>query len=340
MLINADAFDPDSGSIGGFTIATTTAGVALRARSQHVNPHTPRQETQRRLYSNLTVRWSDVLSIAQQDAWGTYAMTTVWTHPIKGPLFLDAITMYVVANLPRLRAGLTLIDTAPPSSGLATYTTPTFTYDSNLDLVIAFNNADTWATATGGALLISMLQPTLPRIGGTRRKAQFVAAILGNTAAPPTSPQTLTNPWPSVVGQHHLIAHRVTNADGRPVEDTKDPSDVILPPSCTDAFCNTFPDVLLLDVIGLNPIQCNQFNVTDYPLTRTATKACKWENTGPLNGFLQCSDPLFPLRDGWILTWAAGNSERPLSGTPIGLYVHFIGGAPCYPGTETITIHT
>jgi hypothetical protein len=108
---------------------------------------------------------------------------------------------------------------APVIYALANLTTPVpgaITAGPPTTLSLAFTNTDDWANEDDGALLVFASRPQNPTVNFFKGPFQFAGKVAGNTMTPPTSPATITLPFPLVAGQNVFVRMFATRADGRP----------------------------------------------------------------------------------------------------------------------------
>jgi len=204
-----------SGSIGGLTGSHNKGGMYFRARSQPVNTNTSFQQVVRNFLSQVTAAWQQILTAAQRAAWETYAANVPLIDSLGESRNVSGIAMYVRSNVIRLQAGLARIDAGPTTFSLPTFTAPTVAVDATADeMDVAYTSTDAWAGEVGGAMIAFASRPQAASINYFRGPYRL-AGIVAGAATPPTSPETLTLPFPVVVGHvvHSKIA--VVRADGR-----------------------------------------------------------------------------------------------------------------------------
>ncbi|HBU29797.1 MAG TPA: hypothetical protein DEB56_09520 [Thiobacillus sp.] len=99
---------------------------------------------------------------------------------------------------------------------LGSFTPPTIAApNAAADTVdVSFNNADPWATAVGGHMLIYLSRPQNPSINFFKGPYRFAGKVSG-AVVPPTSPATITLPFPCVVGQRVFVKISFVQVDGR-----------------------------------------------------------------------------------------------------------------------------
>lgn len=206
-----------SGSVGGATASHNRGGQYFRRRAIPVNPSTAQQQAVRGFFSTLQAAWVNTLTGAQRSAWDSYALNTPITDSLGNPVNAGGKGMYTRGNVPRLQASLTRVDAGPTSFGLPALTAPGITslVASTGILTFTYTNTDSWATTTGGALLVYVSRPQSPAINGFKGPFRFAGRVLGNTTTPPTSPGTVTSPFTYTAGQRGFIKLVAVDSLGR-----------------------------------------------------------------------------------------------------------------------------
>jgi hypothetical protein len=216
MKFKSQVYTQTSGSIGGITYAHNQGGLYTRNRSIPINPNSPQQATVRNQVSALTARWVGVLTAAQRAAWDLFAFNVPIIGVLGDPVLVSGLNWYVKINVQRVQSGLTRIDTAPGIFALALLTAPSFTVSAAADTAaVTFDNTDAWAGEIGGALITYFSRPVTQSINYFKGPYRFAANIAG-AVSPPTSPATITLPFPIVVGQRVFGRFVAVRADGRP----------------------------------------------------------------------------------------------------------------------------
>lgn len=188
-----------SGSVGGTTYAHTGSGLYMRARSIPVNPNTGAQLAVRSALTALVMAWIETLTAAQRASWDLWASNVQFTNPLGDSFNISGQNAYIGANTARLQANSKLatsllqINTAPTAFDRGEFSTPTFTADDTNGIDVSFETADEWVEEDDAALLIYQGQPKNPSRNYFRGPYRLVAAIIGNSTNPPTSPETITN---------------------------------------------------------------------------------------------------------------------------------------------------
>lgn len=206
-----------SGSIGATVYSRNRSGAYVRARSVPVNPNTQRQVDARNRVQNLTIDFQTVLTQAQRDAWKVYADVLVWQNALGDQINLTALNHFLRSNAARLQAGLTQVDDAPTIFLLAQAEEALAVAGSEAsqELSVTFDDAADWCSEDGAFQNVFMGLPQIAShefFGGPYR---FAGVILGDSASPPTSPATITAPFPIAEGQKVWVRTRIGLADGR-----------------------------------------------------------------------------------------------------------------------------
>jgi hypothetical protein len=181
-----------------------------------VHPGSPQQLEITQALATLTARWKDVLTPAEREGWGVYALNTPRTDSLGNPITLTGLNWYVACNVPRIQLAAAIIDAPPTTFGMASVTTPTIvSLTAATDIYsVAFDNTDDWANEVGGYLSLAGARPVSASINFFKGPFQNAGTIIG-AVAPPASPHALTSPFAIAVGQKGHIQGRVLRADGR-----------------------------------------------------------------------------------------------------------------------------
>lgn len=224
MLIKSQLVTQVSGSIGGLTGSRNAGGMYFRARGLPTNPNTSRQQAVRNAVSLLATRYVEELSPSQRESWRLYAANVPLVGPLGDPRDIGPMPMYVRCNVPRIQAGLDIVDDGPTifDQGPAVLTTANPTYQladpgvTPSQVSIPFDTAESWPNQDDSALLVYMSRPQNPSIERYHGPYRYVGAIEGADSDGPTPPAVLTNlPYEPAPDQHIWFRLRVTLADGR-----------------------------------------------------------------------------------------------------------------------------
>lgn len=204
-----------SGRLQGIVASHNRGGQYFRGRTVPITPPTGPQTAMRVILTSCVSNWTNVLTGVQRDAWNTYAVANPVLDRFGNSINIGGLGWYNRCNTSRLQAGLPAVNSAPIINGPASLTLPTVS-DVAGDFSIAFDDADPWAVADGGALLLYQSRPqSLTRISAAGISLQLVGAILGDTGTPPTSPQVLTPVFPLVTDQRVFLRLVALDSDGR-----------------------------------------------------------------------------------------------------------------------------
>lgn len=207
-----------SGSTGGTTFARNRYGAYMRNRTKPVNPNSSRQQSVRGALSTLTVRWSQVLSDIQRQAWNDYANSVTVKNKLGEDVYLTGFNHYIRSNSLLVRAGLDPVDAGPTIYELPS-PDDTMIVDVNSvtggKLSISFSTTAGWANEPGGHLFIFAGQPQNPQRNFFNGPWRYAGKADGDASTPPTSPMELDNPFTPGSGNKQWVYNRVIRADGR-----------------------------------------------------------------------------------------------------------------------------
>lgn len=206
-----------SGSVGGVTASHNRGGPYFRNRAIPVNPNTVFQQAVRGFMATLTSLWLDTLTPTERTAWDTYALNVPIPDTLGEPRNIGGLAQYVRSNVSRLQNALPRVDTAPIIFNLGEFTNPTFdTFVAVSDVFnVNFTVGDAWVTEDDAAMLISSSRSTNASINFFKGPYRNVAAILGDSGAPPASPVVTLAAFSIEIGNRTFIQTRVSRADGR-----------------------------------------------------------------------------------------------------------------------------
>lgn len=216
MKFKSPIFTQVSGSIAGMTFARNKGGLYIRARTIPTNPSSPAQLSARNAMANVVDAWTNVLTTAQRDGWGIYAINTPVVDVFGDPKTLSGQQMYNRSNSPRVRQGEARVDDAPVLFDLGTFTTPVITVSAAApnDVSVAFTILDTWATFVGGFLFGLVSRQQNPSINFFKGPFRSMGNIPGDDLGI-TSPVVLTSEFPYAEGGQVFAEFRAAQADGR-----------------------------------------------------------------------------------------------------------------------------
>jgi len=150
-------------------------------------------------------------------AWQTYADSINWNNRLGEQVTLTGFNCFIQCNSARITAGGDLITAAPTVLGLPPGD-PLFAVSGSAasqELSVIFDPLFDWNVIDDGLMSVYMGMPQSASrnfFGGPYR---FADAIEGDTASPPTSPQTMTAPFTLVEGQKIWCEGRIQEADAR-----------------------------------------------------------------------------------------------------------------------------
>jgi len=217
MKFKSLVYSHASGKVGGLVYSHNSGGLYTRAYRVPVNNNTSFQQAVRNAVSQLQTRFSQTLTAAQRAAWAVFGQNVPWINDMGDTIRLSAQNWYLKCNVPRVQAGVAVIDPGPTLYELATLTPPVPTIvAAGTTASVAFTNADAWANEVGGYLLMYASRPQNGTVNFFAGPYRYVNKIAG-AGTPPTSPNVPTLPF--VIGPAaSKMAFRfvAVRADGRP----------------------------------------------------------------------------------------------------------------------------
>lgn len=205
-----------SGSVGGMTGSHNQGGMYFRARSIPTNPNSNYQQTIRGYMAAAAQNWANPSAVAFRADWRNYAANTPILDTLGELRNISGLAMYTRAQVLWQLAGLGIVATYPSQNTLGNIGNLGFTYSEATNLIsVAYTDAGDWADTDDGALLIYASRPQNDSIEFFKGPYRFAGAILGDTASPPASPQTVTNPFAAVEDKKVFVMARCVTADGR-----------------------------------------------------------------------------------------------------------------------------
>jgi hypothetical protein len=209
-----------SGSLASMVFSHNRGGQYIRQRTIPTNPNTSFQQAIRTLVSQLTSLWQTTLTAPQRDAWDVYAEAVPLLDPLGEPRNVGGLGMYIRSNVARLQAdptNLPRVDDAPTIFNLGDFTAPSFgnLTEAGQTVDITFNAGDDWANEDDAAMIIFSSRPQNASINFFKGPYRYSSVILGDSVAPPVSPETDAVSFPFVLGQKVFFRAVVTRADGR-----------------------------------------------------------------------------------------------------------------------------
>lgn len=205
-----------SGSIGGLTFAHNKGGPYIRNRATPTDPNSPQQQAVRGFVGNLAARWNGILTDVQRATWETYAANVTVLDPFGDPRLIPAISHFVRSNVPRMQSGEAPLDVAPTIFNLGEFTNPAFNTIETTEIVeVTFDTGDAWVGEDGSKMLVYASRPQNPGKLFFKGPYRYADSIDGDATTPPTSPASISLPFPCVSGQNMFYRVAVMRADGR-----------------------------------------------------------------------------------------------------------------------------
>ena len=209
-----------SGSVGGTTFARNAGGLYARRRTVPVNPSSTYQGTVRSALSSLVARWYTILTAAQREAWANYAAAVQLPNALGFLHNVPPLSHYIRSNVPRIQAdnaAIDVVDDAPTTFGLASFNDPTpgVPSEATQNFTLDFVETDQWLDHTGACMLIYVSRPQNQTVNYFKGPYRYRQIVLGDDTTPPSSPVTVSAPFPFAAGQRLFIRVMVSREDGR-----------------------------------------------------------------------------------------------------------------------------
>ena len=206
-----------SGSKGGITASHNRYGAYLRHKAIPVNPNTDRQQAVRSIFQTLSNAWSNVLTSIDRGKWNMYGSIVTMKDKLGQDIHLTGYNHFLRSNSIALLGSVAQVNAGPTIYTLADADeTMVGTVDEAAqEISVAFDDTLPWLDESGSLMMIAMSKPAnigCKYVPPTYRIAGF---ILGDSATPPTTPETMTCPFSVAEGQKVLVAGRIFRADGR-----------------------------------------------------------------------------------------------------------------------------
>jgi hypothetical protein len=214
MKFKSPVYSQASRSIAGITYSHNRGGMYTRARAIPTNPNTPQQQAVKAIMAQVSARYITVLTAAQRIGWEEYNSNVPIIDSLGEPRNIGAIAHFNRCNVPRLQAGIAVLDDAPVVYDLGTFTPPTLAASTHPTLKVGFTNTDGWAIAVGGFLLCLISRDNNTTINFFKGPFQFSGKIAG-LVIPPTSPANMTSPFATATGRRVFAQLRFIQVDGR-----------------------------------------------------------------------------------------------------------------------------
>lgn len=218
MLFTSAIVTRASGSLGGITAARNASGQYFRARSNPVNPSTPQQQDIRAAMSLMSQRYVSGLTEAQREAWRTYALNVSTNNKLGEAINLSAIAMYCRCNVPRVQAGLAIVDDGPEIYNLGdepSLSVSEFSAGDPYDITLDINaGTGTWEDQDDANLLVYASRQRAPSVVFFKGPFRFVSALAGNSTTAPTEYSSSAG-FAGAAGNIVTVQARVTYGDGR-----------------------------------------------------------------------------------------------------------------------------
>lgn len=285
-----ELFDCTSGAAGDVIHSRNASGPYVRPNSPVTNPDTTLQAAVRDAFASLQGAWRTELTQSQRSAWDTYALGNDLHNQCGQPYIRHAKGEWLHANIARVQAGLDRIDTPPSTYRVPPLAEPSYAQAENVEDVTITFDMQSYADADGAALLFYVSPPLPLTHFFHRRPHNFFAAILGDSASPPTSPQTVTMPFGITEPANLNFRCQLVTPDGRVSQSNYKTAFWDTPPKPLAAFDQAGPEIVVQFDKALDPtITGSIFNVA--PRRAPRTDSTSWRFLAGTTLFIDAFEP-------------------------------------------------
>ena len=217
MLFKSQLVTQVSGSVGGMTGSHNKGGLYFRARSIPVNPGSSFQTEVRNAMATLVNRWTTILTEVQRVAWSVFAQNVSAVNRLADVISLSGQQQYLRSNIPRIQAGLAVVDDGPTVFSNGSFDAPVSVYSEGaVSLDVEYNDTEAWVGEDGSAMLCYSSRGQNVSINYFKGPYRLAGVVLGNATTPPTSPEVFSPPpFPATEALKYFSFYRVSRSDGR-----------------------------------------------------------------------------------------------------------------------------
>lgn len=205
------------GTIGGTTFSRNRGGAYMRNRVTPIDPNSLPQGTMRALIQSLNSWWLNKLTQTERDAWKVYAAAVPVINKLGASISLSGMNWFIGCNAVRQQSGLPRVEAAPVILSVAGVdATASFSALAAADAIsYAFDDTLDWLDEDDAAMCLFVSRPQNPTVNYFKGPFRLALTILGDATTAPTTPQSITNPFPQGVGQKVFVRQVIVRADGR-----------------------------------------------------------------------------------------------------------------------------
>lgn len=214
MKYQSQVYSAASGSIGGLTYSRNRGGLYTRTRTVPSNPATERQGIARENLATAVATWTNDLTLAQRQAWISYAQATPFVDALGNQIILSGQQMFIRTYTMRILGGIDPVLDGPTMSGLGN--TPQLTgdplVDASVGTIVATANAE--GATVNDYMATKISRPTLASRTPAHEPTRFAGVTIG-VVAPPNWTVNVDSPFALTAGQIVRVTLLILWADGR-----------------------------------------------------------------------------------------------------------------------------
>lgn len=217
MKYTSSILSAASGSIGGSVYSRNRYGPYIRGRGIPTNPNSSRQQQVRAIFQTLVELWHGTLSAAQRTSWSLYASNVVMLDKLGNPMHLSGFNHFIRTNTVALLGSVARIDSAPTNFtlGPSDPTIAAVVSEAAQTISLSFDEDLEWCDKEGALMQISMSQPVNGSLSFIPPQYRVADYLLGDSVAPPTTPQAVACPFVVTETQMVIVQCRILREDGR-----------------------------------------------------------------------------------------------------------------------------
>jgi len=205
------------GSIAGTTFARNSYGAYARGRTKPINPNTALQQGIRSIMLALTTAWSNTLTAANRAAWDVYAASIDWQNRLGETVKLTGFNHFIRSNLTLLNGDLAQVNAGPVTLSLPTsdQTLAVAVSEATQLCTVTFADTADWCDTAGSGLLLYAGQPVNVTRNFFKGPYKLAGCIAGSVGTPPSTGDTIANPYQVAEDMKQFFYARIAHADGR-----------------------------------------------------------------------------------------------------------------------------
>lgn len=216
MKFKSNLLAQSSGSLDGTVFSHNRGGRYTRVRAIPTDPGSVKQVAVRGIFASLATKWANELTAAQRIEWDLYASNVPMIDRLGDTIYLTGFNMFIRSNTSIMQAGAPQISNGPPIFNVGEFTNAEITVSEAAAVAsIAFTEADDWVGEDNAHMLIFLSRPQQETINFFKGPYRYAGKIDGDSVTAPTTPQTVSLPFPLLENQRVFGKVVVVRDDAR-----------------------------------------------------------------------------------------------------------------------------